>query len=158
MCLLDMTMKRFSILTLALLLMLGCSSSGLIEQRIGKKVDSCKPDTPCIIRIKDLSDFQWDQLYVFSYGTGLDEIQKVLDTSFPDYVEFKRRLVFLKDGKIVHREDEPTNIEHSVDGQVSFAESYTEPSHWLFTPETAVFRAERIEDENGVYYTLKQVK
>ena len=151
-------MKQFCILTLASILMLGCSKSGLIEQRIGERVNRCKPDAPCIIRIKDLTDFQWDQMHVFSSGARPDDIEKALGAPFPDYVEFQRRIVFLKDGKIVHREDEPTDIERLVDGEVSFAESYTEPAHWLFTPDTAVFRATKKEFEGGVYYTLTQVK
>jgi hypothetical protein len=123
------TMKRFFILTLALSLMLSCSKSGVIERKIGERVDACKSDVPCIVGIKDLTDFQWDKMYVFSYGAYPEYIEKALGTPLPDYVEFQRRIVFLKDGKIVHREDEPTDIESMADGEVSFAGMDTEPSY-----------------------------
>jgi hypothetical protein len=96
-------------------------------------------------------------MHVFEAGASLDEIKQSLGTEFPGYVEFTRRMVFLKDGRIVHREDEPTDIERPVNGEVSFAESYSDP-HWSYTPETAVFRAEKKQFDRGVYYTLTQVK
>ena len=109
------------------------------------------------MKITDVTDFQWDQMHVFASGATREEIEKSLGTDFPDYQEFTRRLVFLKGGKIVRREDEPTDIERPVNGQVTFAESYADP-HWSYTPETAVFRAEKKSFNGGVYYALTQVK
>ena len=151
-------MKRFCILILALTLLLGCSRSGLIERRVGERVESCKPDASCVIRIKDFTDFQWDKMYVFSYGAELSDIEAAIGTSFPNFVQFTRRLVFLKEGKIVYREDEPTDIEHAVDGEVSFTGMDTEPSHLMFTTETAVFSAKRQGHSHGVAYILTPLK
>ena len=109
------------------------------------------------MKITDVTDFTWDQMHVFENGATRDEIEKSLGTTFPDYVEFKRRIVFLNSGKIIYREDEPTNIEQPINGQVSFAETYTNP-HWVFTPDNAVFRAEQKRFSGGVYYLLTQVK
>jgi hypothetical protein len=152
-----MNMKREWLLALWLLLLLGCSRSGPVERQIGDRVNACVSSNPCIVSIKDVTDFQWDQMHVFEYGATLDDIQKSIGTDYPDYVEFKRRLVFLKNGRVIHREDEPANIERPVNGQVSFDESYNNP-HWSFTPETAVFRAEKKTFNGGVYYMLKQAK
>jgi hypothetical protein len=153
----NLTMKRLYILTFIMLLMFGCSKSGTIEQRIGRRLDDCKSAEACIIKIRDLTDFQWDKMCAFEYEASLDQIEKALGTKFPDYVEFKRRMVFLKDGKIVHREDEPTDIEGLVNGQVSFGESYTNPV-WSLTPDTAVFTGKKEEFSGGIYYVLTQVK
>ena len=145
------------------LLLLGCSrwgkiEPGKIEQRIGERVNGCNAQAPCIIKIKDVTDFQWDQMHVFEYNATRDEIQKSLGTDFPDYTEFTRRIVFLNDRTIIYREDEPTDIERAVNGQVSFGpESYTHP-HSSYTPETALFRAEKKTFGGGVYYVLTQVK
>jgi len=151
-------MKRISILTLASFLLLGCSRSGLIEQRIGDRVDSCQPNTSCIVKIKELTSFQWDKMFVFSYGASPEYIEKALGLPLPEYVEFQRRFVFLKDGRIVYREDEPTDIEGVVDGQVSFAGMYTEPSYLSFTPETATFSAAKREYSKKVVYVLTPTK
>ena len=150
-------MKRVCLLALWLSLLLGCSRSGTVERQIGNRVKACTPSAPCIVKIKDVTEFQWDQLYVFESGASLDEIRKSIGTDYPDYVEFKRRLVFLKDGRIIHREDEPTDVEGPANGEVSFAESHSD-RHLSFTPEKAVFRAEKKTFNDGVYYTLTQVK
>jgi hypothetical protein len=134
--------------------MLACSKSGVIEQRIGKRVDNCQPNVPCIIRIKDLTDFQWDQMYVFSYGANQELIERAIKTPFPAYVEFKRQIIFLKDGKIVHWENEPKDIEGTVNGQVSFPGLNIEPSYKSFTPDDAVFRGEKREGKGGRFYVL----
>ena len=138
--------------------MLGCSRSGLLERRVGERVERCQTGAPCVVRMKDLTGFQWDKMYVFSYGAELSDIETALGTSFPNFVQFTRRLVFLKDGKIVYREDEPTDIEHAVDGEVSFAGMDAQPSYLMFTPETAVFSAKRQEHSHGVLYLLTPLK
>ena len=101
-------------------------------------------------------------MYVFEYGATQNQIEKSLGTNFPAYVEFTRRIVFLKSGSIVYREDEPTSIEEPVPGQVSFVESSAGPyyadSHSSFTPTNAVFRAEKVQFSGGVYYVLTQVE
>ncbi len=152
-------MKQLIVSIFILLLFWGCSRTGLIEQAIGEKVDACKPDVPCIVKINDLTDFQWDEMHVFSYGSSLNEIEKTLRTDFPNYVEFKRRIIFLKDGKIVHWENEPTDIEAMTEGEVRFDGMETEPSQLSFTPESAVFMAVKyFPTSAGVAYSLKQIK
>jgi hypothetical protein len=150
-------MMKLCVLVPILLLTFGCSRSGLVERRIGERVNACKPTITCVVRITDVTDFQWDQMHVFEYTASRDTIEKSLGTQFPNYTEFTRRIIFLRSGRIVHREDEPTDFERLVNGQVSFAESYTEP-HWSYTPETAVFRAQKQQFEGGAYFTLTQVK
>src|SRR3712207_8580622 len=56
--------RSFRILTLALTLTLGCSRSGVIERRIGERADGCGTNAPCVVRVADLTDFQWDQMHV----------------------------------------------------------------------------------------------
>jgi hypothetical protein len=66
-------------------------------------------------------------------------------------------MVFTKDGKIVHREEQPTDIEGAVNGQVYFEGSYID-RYSLYLSDTALFRAERIEFKEGRYYKLTQMK
>ena len=146
-------MKRFSIVTLSLLLLCGCS--GRLEQKIAQRVeDSCKPASASVIRIKDLTDFEWDKMYAFEYNAELYSIEQAIGTSYPDFVQFKRRMVFLKDGRVVYREDQATNIERVLDGQVVFdipdGEDYR-----VYGPDT-LFLATREKWDDGVYYELSE--
>ena len=128
----------------------------MIEQRIAKRVNNCNASAPCIVKIKDITDLQWDQLYVFESGAPLDTIEKSQVTDSSD-VEFTRRIVLVKDGKLIYREAEPTDIEAPTNGAVIFTEA-DKDQHWSYTPETAVFRAEKKTFDGGAYYVLTQVK
>jgi hypothetical protein len=94
-------------------------------------------------------------MYVFEFWAELLVIEEALGTSFPDFVQFKRRIVFLKGGRIVHREDQPTNIEKHTDGEVHFKLPDGDV-YKAYTPDTAVFGAEKKPCEGGSYYELKQ--
>lgn len=146
-----------TLFSLIFVLLFGCTGARTIEQRIGERINACAASQPCIVTITDVTDFSWDQMHVFEAVATREQIEKSLGMTFPDYVEFTRRIVFLKNGKIIRREDEPTNLEHPVNGQVSFAETYIDP-HWVFTPDNAVFRAEQKRFSGGIYYLLTQVK
>jgi hypothetical protein len=156
-------MTRLSISILATLLLCSCGSgkTGRIERRIGERIDACKPGDSCTIRISDVTDFPWDKMYAFRYNATQDHIDKALGTSFPGYVEFTRRLVFLKNGKIVYREDAPSNIESPVYREVIFDFPGTEV-YKTYTIEDAVFRGwkEKFNNrsEKDVYYRLEQIK
>jgi hypothetical protein len=144
---------------LVALLLCSCGSgkTGRIERRIGERVDACKPGDSCTIRISDVTDFSWDKMYAFTHNATQDQIDRALGISFPDYVEFTRRLVFLKDGKIVYREDAPSNIESLVNREVIFDFPGTEV-YKTYTVENAVFRSWKGKFENGVYYQLERIK
>lgn len=154
---------RLGISILAVLFLCGCGpgKTGKIERRISERIDACSAGAPCTIRISDVTDFSWDKMYAFTYNATQDQIDKALGTSFPDYVEFTRRMVFLKDGKIVYREDAPSNIESRVNGEVSFDVPETE-IYKAYTTEDAVFRVWKEKVNNGfesdVYYRLEQIK
>ena len=104
-----MFVKQFLVFAFVLPITISCSKSGGIEQRIGDRVNACKPTEACIIKIKELTDFQWDKMYVFTSGARNEHIDKALGIKYPDLIEFTRLMVFTKDGKIVHREEQPTD-------------------------------------------------
>lgn len=152
-----MLVKQFLSFAFVLPIMISCSKSGVVEQRIGDRVNTCKPTEACIINIKELTDFQWDKMFVFTSGARNEDIDKAIGIKYPDFVEFTRLMVFTKDGKIVHREKESTNIEGAVNGQVNFEGSYVDRFS-LYMSDTALFRAEKIELKGGRVYRLTQVK
>ena len=79
-----------------------------------------------------------------------------MGTPPPYFSEFTKHIVFLKDGKIVHYEQNPTGISEVLDGEVGFGDS--NKGYHLFTPETAVFKAEKKNFKSGIdHYSLKQI-
>jgi hypothetical protein len=97
-------------------------------------------------------------MYVFDYGVSTDEIEKHLGIEYPDYIEFKRQLVFLKDGKIAYRENLLTSVSGAVDGAVEFS-NLDYNHHLLLTPDTAIYKAQKYSpDGSKVVYFLKQTE
>jgi len=131
-----------------------------IEQKIAEtKNKKCKVDAPCIVRIKDLTDFSWDRMYAFKYNTTEAQTEEALGTAFPNYIEFTPRIVFLKDGKIVYREDQliDDQLEGPVDGEVHFDIPDSEV-YKSYTPDSAVFQINIRKFEKATTYDLEQVK
>lgn len=126
-------MKKILLLSLVCLGLLSCTKHRLYR-RINRQFDGKDTIT---VRMTDIVSRSWDTMYVFqpmSHHPGRKHYHE-----FPYYHDIGRRIVFVKDGVMVFREDE-----------VAVSEPYTvclmnEGS--FFTPETAVFRAVRVTDD-----------
>ena len=90
---------------------------GQIEQKLAAKIgEKCKPSNPCIIRAKDITDFNWDKLYAFHTNATQDDMNKVFGSTLPKYNEFSRKIIFTKEGKIIYAEDWLWNLDSLEDG------------------------------------------
>lgn len=118
--------------------------------------DACKSVSPCTINIKDVTDFQWDKMYAFKYHADLEQIEEALGVKFPLNNEFTRKLVFLKEGKVVYSEEAEVNVEHLEAGEVIFDMQDMEV-YKMYTADAARFKAEKKESDYGSYYLLSQM-
>jgi hypothetical protein len=80
---------------------------------------------------------------------------KSLGTDYPQYTEFTRRIVFLKEGRIVYKEEHPVNPEKVMDGEVVF-EIPDNSVHKDYTPDTAVFNVTKMNIDGGAWFSLRQ--
>ena len=106
-----------------------------------------------MIRIRDLTDFSWDQMYVFKYLATEKEVKRTLGTALPQYGEFMRKIVFMNHGKIVLYEEYDSNVEHPVDNEVVFdiADTDFERSYG----PNAAFQVSVVELEDVHYFELR---
>lgn len=149
-------MKRLLLIGLMLLAVSGCGANN-IETRIAGRVRAqCETPNPCIVRISDLTDFQWDEMYVFLYSASVDQMEQVLGAPVTEKDEFSRKVVFRWQGKVVRYEELPTDVSNLVDGEVVFDVADRE-YYKLYSVDSAVFRVEKKEFSNGIYYELRQV-
>ncbi len=125
-----------------------------IENKIGHWVNNnCQSNKACTVNIADLTEFDWDKMLVFEYGFTKKQVEEIIDTSLENHLEQSRKIVFLKDGEVVHHEQLPTNVEHNVDGQVIFdglVDNYAEYANGVS------FNAQKQEGVAGTYYTLRK--
>ena len=71
-------MKRHFLLGIIVFALSSCGSNSIESKIAGRVKAQCETPTPCIIRISDLTDFQWDEMYVFRYSASIDQIEQVI--------------------------------------------------------------------------------
>lgn len=131
----------------------GCNQN--IEEKIRSQGQDCAKKSNCKIVISEFTRFSWDKMFVFDSPQNLDAIEKAIGVQYSEYYkEFTRPIIFLKDNRIVHYENNEANIEDMVDGQVIF--DYPDSIEYeVYTPNTAKFNMIQKTLGNKTYYLLK---
>ncbi|MDN3583835.1 hypothetical protein [Mucilaginibacter flavus] len=132
----------------------GCSNNN-IEHNIGKKIqDECKTDS-CTLVMAQIVKFKWDKMYVFNAPVSLEVINQALGVKYPYYVEFTRPIIFMNGSEIVHYENNKSNVESLIAGQVIF--DYPDSlKYQVYTPKKSTFKVMQKKFNDGVYYKLYQ--
>ena len=140
-----------------LLTLPGCPRSGKVEQEIVSEISQkCGDRGSCRIQIDRAALFDWDKMYAFKYTATAQDRERVLGTKAVGYRDLERQLVFLKDGKVVHQESEPTNVEHPVRNEVVF--DIPDSAAFKSYPHEAAFWVNRLSSSAGPYYELSEVR
>jgi len=151
---------NYAVAVLLILLLsglVGCSTSGPVERSIVRLTrEQCRNQTPCQIRIEQATAFSWDKMYAFKYTATSKDRDAALGVKDEGYRELERQLVFLKDGKIVYQESEPTNVEHLVRNEVVF--DMPDDAFFRSYPLGTVFSATVLSSTAGPYYRLTPAK
>ncbi|MBU1935218.1 hypothetical protein KKF04_04135 [Patescibacteria group bacterium] len=59
----------------------------------------------CIVSANEVTDFDWDRIYIFSDSVNNSQISKILQIEYSnEKAEMKRRTIFIKNNNIVHEE------------------------------------------------------
>lgn len=150
-------MKHTLYFMLGFLILTGCSIkySG-DNDNIEKKIEHFAVDCKCTnytIDITKLTNFKWDTVYVFNYSVPKDLVEQIIGTSYPDYQEGTRPMVFVHQGKITHSENNPDGMLKNSPGQVIYNYSLG-LRYGVYTPRTAVFTV-KVEGTKGkTFYQL----
>jgi hypothetical protein len=143
----------YTIFILLVCLQFGCQPNN-IESRIAKKVDSC--DNACEISISDLTSFDWDTAFFFTHPVSLETINKKTGHTYTDYEEFTRPFIFTYRNRIVYHENNPSNTEGLINGQIIFRDILDTSVCEVFTYGHDFVRGVRKEDGNKRYYELTE--
>jgi len=95
---------------------------GPVDKKIVLEIKkSCAQRSPCTVRLANVvNDFDWDTMYVFEMGASRSDIESVIHTPLnhsPDLVE---TLIFMKQGRITHYEEEQEDFENATDQSLNF--------------------------------------
>lgn len=118
-------------------------------------VANCQDRPECLLRPRDVTNFQWDKMFVFGYGASDSEVERVLGTKHRWGGEFQRKIVFTNGGKVVFHEEEPTDVEHPLKDEVAF--DFSPNSDYGVYSNNVVFKVSEKLSPNGRYFELSEV-
>ena len=114
-------------------------------------------DEKCTLKMSEITPFIWDEFYFFDRALPDQEVNEILGTQvrFFDspFSHGTHKLIFFKNGEVVHSEKQSTHIEESLDGEVRFDIIDHSKKYGKF-PKGAVFEVEKLKSGNGEHYLL----
>lgn len=136
---------------------IGCKKDNTpFEAKLLSAISSkCQGRFPCTLPIKDVTDFEWDKLYVFKYTAHRGIVEKAVGHELRDFQEFHRRIIFTNRGNIVLYDEEPTNIEHVINNEVVF--DIPDSNDYGSYDASATFAIQKIATPRGSYYQLTKM-
>lgn len=140
-----MFIKKFLFLSIFCVFVIGSCKSEITDTLGAFIKGNCKLQTPCRIEISKVTPFSWDEFYFFDKATLDTEAniilgQQVFDSPSSRYTH---KLVFLKNGKVVYQEEEPTNLEVKLKGEVYF--EMNQVKKYERFPENALFDVQKLQ-------------
>ena len=118
-----MKIRTWHLVLLALLTASCEPSLSPLDTSVGPVIKKqCQFDTPCTIKLRDATGFDWDEMYVLRPGVFDVEAKHYLPEVGELRGEFNRKIVFLKNGKRVNADEAPSIIEgeHTPPGMLFF--------------------------------------
>jgi len=148
-------MNHFYFFIFLFIILISCNTNTFDNKIINKIENTCKENS-CLVKIKDLTNFDWENMYVFKYNATFEEISKAIGIAPPHYKEFTRKIIFTLNEKIVYFEEEKANIEGLIDNEVVF-DIPDSVNFKKYTLQNAIFKTYKKEYKNGNYYEMKQI-
>ena len=149
-------MKKIFLASFFFMIIISCSNKNF-ENQIVKNIDKKLENNSCLIKMKDITTFPWDKMYVFKYTATLEQIENTVGTPLPKYTEFTRKIIFTLNGKIIYFEEEETDIEDLLNKEVVF--NIPDSLNYLcFLIDKATFNVKIKNFEKGKFYDLNQIK
>ena len=130
---------------------------GKVERAIIRQiVHSHSAPGPIQVQIKNATSFDWEKMYVFPSGVQKKGAEEVIGARVLEDCDVSPALYFLKNGRIVYLECEPSDFEGVTEDEVYF--DIPEGANYKSYLPNAVFSASVAESKAGPYYMLKQIQ
>lgn len=98
------------------------SAIGPLGHKVMQRIDYLlSTEEKCVIDMKEITDFEWDRLFVFNISCSLKTIRNLTgDQSFTEPSGNWSHLVFMKEDKIVYKESYKASVEQSFQFNIFF--------------------------------------
>jgi hypothetical protein len=125
------------------------------DRQVGKEIATrCARNVPCQIALKDATDFEWDEVYVFRIGLTPIDVDTCLGQKAGFTGEFTRKILFLRNGEIVGRDENFPDLERMLPGEVVFNVVNDGHARCQKYDKHAAFSVERMPTRGEEYYAL----
>jgi hypothetical protein len=143
---------------LALVVGIGCNhpepKPGKIQAKLVDLITkSCTTDSPCLIHLKDATDFEWDKMYAFNNAADRRKVEDILGLSNISELKEGTKIVFMNKGKIDLFETEPEDLERPLPDHLIFVEDTDVNDYKAYSPN-AVFKVKKLKFGEIVQYKL----
>jgi len=130
------------------------------NQRVTDKVvllirKKCTVEENCTLKVAEVTSFTWDEFYFFDHAVLDQEVNKVLGKQvFSTSISsgYAHKLVFMKNGDVVYKEEQPTNLEVTLDGEVYF--NIDQSTKFGKFSKDSLFEVKKIKSSKGEHYDL----
>ena len=146
-------MRKLMILILPFLVY-SCQNS--IQDKIVDNIKKNVQGDSCVVKMVNITSFNWDKMYVFSENSGLEDVNKQLGFEYPYFEDIAKRIIFTKSKKVVYHEEEYPDPEKK--SKLEFILGNDTTKVMMFTKRTAVFTTKKKIFFGWIYYELKPLK
>ncbi|QHT70418.1 hypothetical protein GXP67_29070 [Rhodocytophaga rosea] len=139
------------------LLVLFIFLTSCMDESIAEKLYSkCKEKDKCIQQVKQVTNFKWEKVYIFSVQANLEYIEKILGVPYKQWKDVGDRIIFVDKGKVVYHEEYFPYPEQIENGSTFFE---INKDTYVGQYNTAVFSVEKQEnDKREWYYVIKPIQ
>ena len=121
-----------------------------------KLYEKCDEQNKCIRLVKDVTNFKWDKVYIFSVGTSLEDIERTLGVPYKQWQDIGDRIIFVEKGKAVYHEEYFPYPEHIEKGRTFFELS---KAPYIGQYSTAKFSVSKQKnDKEEMYYVVTPIQ
>jgi hypothetical protein len=146
-------MKKLMILILPFLVY-SCQNS--IQDKIVNDIKKNGQEDSCVVKMVNITSFDWDKMYIFRKNSGLEEVNQQLGFEYPYFEDIAKRIIFTKSKKVVYHEEEYPDPDKKSKLEFTFGNDTTKVM--VFTKKTAIFSAKKKEFYGWIYYELKPLR
>jgi hypothetical protein len=137
----------YSFLLIQCFFIVSCQNGESIAKKLYSK---CADKQACRLPLKDVTDFKWDKVYIFSERTSLEEIDRTLGFHYKYWEDTGERIIFVSNTEVVYHEDRFPDAETKNGTTLYMISNRT----YIGQYNTAVFSVEKKEIKEDKYVYL----
>ena len=146
-------MKKYLLIVFVFVLSCNANISEKVSDKLINRLEIlCHNSDSCEIKISEITNFDWDRVVITISGASSQDIDDLLRFHYPFFEETTSSIIFIKGDTIIYHENIYTPDPEKGD-KFGFAFNVGRS----FTRKEAVFKVNKNNEREEVFYSLKPV-